>query len=31
VGEGILALDPRPLSDADVDVVIAAVEAFFRA
>jgi seryl-tRNA(Sec) selenium transferase len=31
MGEGILAFDPRPLSDADADVVVTAVEAFFRA
>jgi len=31
MGEGILAFDPRPLSDAEADVVVAAVEAFFRA
>ncbi len=31
MGEGILAFDPRPLTDAEADVVVAAVEAFFRA
>ena len=31
MGEGILAFDLRPLADAEADVVVTAVEAFFRA
>lgn len=31
MGEGIVAFDPRPLAGDEADVVVAAVEAFFRA